>query len=94
VAIPDDQTSPGPDPFEGLVLDEDFVRGARQKEASARSRMLAERWKREPPVDPAWRPPPRRRRRFPWRGALVVVAAVAVVWLMLNAEAIYQWATS
>ncbi|MFJ5231242.1 hypothetical protein ACIQBJ_15260 [Kitasatospora sp. NPDC088391] len=41
-----------PDPFEGLVLDEEFVRSATVSEPSARARMLAERWRREPPVDP------------------------------------------
>ncbi|WP_063830753.1 hypothetical protein [Kitasatospora phosalacinea] len=44
-----------PDPFEGLVLDEDFVRSATVSEPSARARMLAERWRREPPVDPGGR---------------------------------------
>ncbi|MFF4345284.1 hypothetical protein ACFY00_35905 [Kitasatospora sp. NPDC001540] len=44
-----------PDPFEGLVLDEDFVRSATVNEPSARARMLAERWRREPPVDPGGR---------------------------------------
>ncbi|MFB7947369.1 hypothetical protein ACFC6L_20910 [Kitasatospora phosalacinea] len=72
-----------PDPFEGLVLDEDFVRSATVNEPSARARMLAERWRREPPVDPGgrrWSPdgPGRSRRgrsaarprRFPrFRGA-------------------------
>ncbi|GLW75290.1 hypothetical protein Kpho02_75870 [Kitasatospora phosalacinea] len=43
------------DPFEGLVLDEDFVRSATVNEPSARARMLAERWRREPPVDPGGR---------------------------------------
>ncbi|RKE23253.1 hypothetical protein [Streptomyces sp. TLI_171] len=44
-----------PDPFEGLVLDEQFVRSATLSEPSARARMLAERWRREPPVDPGGR---------------------------------------
>lgn len=57
--------SPGePDPFEGLVLDEDFVRGAKQKEGSARARMLASKWRQEPPRDTSWRPDPTPRRRW------------------------------
>jgi len=32
-----------------LVLDEDFVRGATVREASARTRMLEARWRNEPP---------------------------------------------
>ncbi|GAA2086750.1 hypothetical protein GCM10009759_07680 [Kitasatospora saccharophila] len=51
---PPDAIEP-PDPFEGLVLDEDFVRAATVNEPSARARMLAERWRREPPVDPGGR---------------------------------------
>lgn len=53
-----------PDPFEGLVLNEDFVRDARQKEGSARARMLAEKWKHEPPTDTSFRPAPTARRRW------------------------------
>ncbi|WP_436777957.1 hypothetical protein [Yinghuangia sp. YIM S09857] len=45
----------GADPFEGLVLDEDFVRGASQTEPSARARMLAERWRHEPPENTGFR---------------------------------------
>ncbi|MDH6121415.1 hypothetical protein ABH930_006922 [Kitasatospora sp. GAS204A] len=43
------------DPFDGLVLDEDFVRGADVKEPAARTRILAARWRLEPPVDPGGR---------------------------------------
>ncbi|MFD8478347.1 hypothetical protein [Kitasatospora sp. NPDC059673] len=71
---PSDAIEP-PDPFEGLVLDEEFVRSATVREPSARARMLAERWRHEPPVDPGgrrWSPggsrPPRRRRWFGWAG--------------------------
>ncbi|MFJ1755122.1 hypothetical protein [Kitasatospora sp. NPDC088134] len=61
-----------PDPFEGLVLDEEFVRSATVSEPSARARMLAERWRREPPVDPGDRRrsaegPARTRRTGGWR---------------------------
>ncbi|WP_174805541.1 hypothetical protein [Kitasatospora sp. MMS16-BH015] len=41
---------PENDPFEGLVLDEDFVRAAPVKEQSGRARMLAARWQREAPA--------------------------------------------
>ncbi|WP_424706003.1 hypothetical protein [Kitasatospora acidiphila] len=56
-----------PDPFANLVLDEEFIKGAAVKEQSGRTRMLAARWKKEPP-QPAepWRPPTAeiRRSRF------------------------------
>ena len=56
------------DPFENLVLDEDFVRGAEVKEQSGRSRMLAARWQRQPPAPEPWRASadaaPKRRSRF------------------------------
>ena len=58
----------GTDPFENLVLDEEFIKGATVKEQSGRTRMLTARWKRQPPVDPGGRrsvPEPRgRTRRF------------------------------
>ncbi|GAA4854181.1 hypothetical protein [Kitasatospora terrestris] len=44
------------DPFDGLVLDDDFVRGASVKEPSGRARMLTEKWKRQPPEAEPWRP--------------------------------------
>ena len=37
------------DELDQLVLDEDFVRGATVREASARTRMLEARWRNEPP---------------------------------------------
>ncbi|MEU1288516.1 hypothetical protein [Kitasatospora sp. NPDC005856] len=43
------------DPFAGLVLDDEFVRGATVKEQSGRTRMLSARWKHTPPVDPGGR---------------------------------------
>ncbi|MFD0259616.1 hypothetical protein ACFVH7_15225 [Kitasatospora indigofera] len=45
----------GSDPFENLVLDEEFVKGAAVKEQAGRTRMLAARWKDQPPVDPGAR---------------------------------------
>jgi hypothetical protein len=43
------------DPFEGLVLDDDFVRGAEKAEGSARARMLAARWRENPPEQTGFR---------------------------------------
>ncbi|MFI9269448.1 hypothetical protein ACIGXM_01790 [Kitasatospora sp. NPDC052896] len=59
-------TEPGRDPFTDLVLDEEFVRSASVREGSGRSRMLAAKWRREPPEpQQPWRPPTEaRRRRF------------------------------
>ncbi|WP_371497772.1 hypothetical protein OG871_17620 [Kitasatospora sp. NBC_00374] len=64
------------DPFDGLVLDEEFVRGASVKEASGRARMLGAKWKRQPPQDVPWRAeadrtPQIRRRRFGRRATRV-----------------------
>ncbi|MFE0461048.1 hypothetical protein ACFW1A_17550 [Kitasatospora sp. NPDC058965] len=59
-----------PDPFDGLVLDEEFIQGASVKEQSGRARMLAARWKRQPPEpEQAWRPPTEIRRRWYQRKA-------------------------
>ncbi|MCC9311215.1 hypothetical protein LN042_29855 [Kitasatospora sp. RB6PN24] len=68
-----------PDPFADLVLDEEFIKAASVKEPSGRARMLAARWRKEPPAPAeAWRPPTAeiRRSRFgrrakrvdPWGG--------------------------
>lgn len=63
----DPDPRPTDDPFDGLVLDEEFVRAAENKEQTARTRMLAARWKEQPPVDPGGRrsvndgPKPKRR---------------------------------
>ncbi|WP_441245485.1 SCO2583/SCO2584 N-terminal domain-containing protein [Kitasatospora sp. McL0602] len=63
---------PEHDPFEGLVLDEDFVRAATEKEQSARARMLGARWRAQPPEAEQWRPPTEiRRRRFGRRAKVV-----------------------
>ncbi|WP_285735784.1 hypothetical protein [Kitasatospora phosalacinea] len=71
---PDDSVPGRPDdPFEGLVLDEEFVRSATAKEASGRARMLTERWKNDPPPENGpWRPttevrPVTEIRRSRWR---------------------------
>jgi hypothetical protein len=79
VAVPtlEDPQPPSdqPDPFDGLVLDEDFVRGAKEKESSARARMLAAKWKHEPPTDTSFRPAPAPRRR--WYGRRQKLYAVS-----------------
>ncbi|WP_042426994.1 SCO2583/SCO2584 N-terminal domain-containing protein [Streptacidiphilus anmyonensis] len=85
------------DPFENLVLDEGFVKAAEHKEASARSRMLASRWRKNPPKDTSWRAPvvplkPRRRRR--WQLPLFVVLAAGLVMASMNAGKIHDWAFS
>ncbi|GGO41575.1 hypothetical protein GCM10012287_00610 [Streptomyces daqingensis] len=40
---------------EDLVLDEEFIRGAESKEPAARTRMLQERWRDQPPEPQPWR---------------------------------------
>ncbi|GAA3044966.1 hypothetical protein GCM10020229_65220 [Kitasatospora albolonga] len=59
---------PAEDPFDNLVLDEEFVRSAEVKEQSGRTRMLTARWKEQPPHDPGGRRSvndgPRPKRRF------------------------------
>ena len=91
----DDQS----DPFEGLVLDEAFVRDAEEKEGSARARMLAAKWKAEPPGDTSWRPDPTPARRWYrrrpeasrrrqgdrwWQLPLCLVLAVGLVLVAIN----------
>ncbi|MGW2209551.1 SGM_3592 family protein [Streptomyces sp. NPDC001781] len=44
-----------PDPWDGVELDEDFVRAAGTSEPSARARMLAARWRAERPEPQPWR---------------------------------------
>ncbi|RAG82380.1 hypothetical protein DN069_27860 [Streptacidiphilus pinicola] len=85
------------DPFDKLVLDEDFVRAAEHKEGSARARMLASRWKKSPPQDTSWRAPviplkPRRRRRR--QLPLFVLLAVGLVAVSMNAKKVHDWAFS
>ncbi|MFE1992346.1 SGM_3592 family protein [Streptomyces parvulus] len=47
--------SSGDDAWDGLLLDEEFVREAGAAEPSARARMLAARWRREKPDPQPWR---------------------------------------
>lgn len=41
--------------WEEPVLDEDFIRGAEVSEPAARTRMLRERWRHQPPEPQPWR---------------------------------------
>ncbi|MEU1161070.1 hypothetical protein ABZ372_09895 [Streptomyces sp. NPDC005921] len=41
--------------WDGIVLNEDFIRSAETSEPSARARMLAARWKAEQPEPQPWR---------------------------------------
>ncbi|MFG2308913.1 hypothetical protein ACGFS9_09595 [Streptomyces sp. NPDC048566] len=43
------------EPWDDLVLDEDFVRSAQTAEPSARARMLAARWRAAAPEPEPWR---------------------------------------
>ncbi|WP_051966994.1 SCO2583/SCO2584 N-terminal domain-containing protein [Kitasatospora mediocidica] len=63
---PSSEQEQEPDPFAGLVLDDDFVKAAAVKEQSGRARHLAAKWKNNPPEEPQpWRPPTEiRRGRF------------------------------
>ena len=82
------------DPFEGLVLDEHFVRGAQEKEPSARARMLASKWKQHPPTDTGFRSDPTPQRRPGRRRRWAVVAAVVAVVLLLatvSPTGVEQW---
>ncbi|MBU7600776.1 hypothetical protein JGS22_024910 [Streptomyces sp. P38-E01] len=41
--------------WDDLVLDENFIRGAEVSEPAARTRMLQERWRNQPPEPQPWR---------------------------------------
>ncbi|MYW14270.1 hypothetical protein GT039_01365 [Streptomyces sp. SID2955] len=43
------------DEWDGIVLDEEFIRSAGSREPSARARMLAARWRAEEPQLEPWR---------------------------------------
>jgi hypothetical protein len=85
---------PQSDPFENLVLDEEFVRSATVKEQSGRARMLAAKWKREPP-EPTWPETPVRRTRDRggrprnligrrWQSWLIIAVVIGLVLLSLR----------
>ncbi|GAA1906984.1 hypothetical protein GCM10009716_16100 [Streptomyces sodiiphilus] len=52
---PHGRGEPRNDPWDDLVLDESFVKGAEVSEPTARTRMLSERWKNEAPDPQPWR---------------------------------------
>ncbi|MFF1722900.1 SCO2583/SCO2584 N-terminal domain-containing protein [Streptomyces sviceus] len=60
--------------------------GAEFKEPSARARMLAARWKENPPQPQPFRadPGPRTPRRSSWRSTAIVLGSVAAVILLLG----------
>ncbi|NNN33746.1 hypothetical protein HLK59_25960 [Streptomyces sp. S3(2020)] len=60
--------------------------GAEEKEPSARARMLAARWKENPPEAQPFRPEPKRvrRPRPPWMSTVVVFGIVAAVIVLLG----------
>ncbi|MFJ9003620.1 hypothetical protein [Streptomyces canus] len=60
--------------------------GAELKEPSARARMLAARWKENPPKPQPFRadPEPRPPRRSSWRSTAIVLGTVAVIILVLG----------
>jgi hypothetical protein len=87
----------GRDYFDDLnetVFDEEFVRAAPVCEASARTRMLEARWRREPPPSRPWRAEPsephwsvrpaRRVRSIRFSAAAVVGCAVVVTFALLT----------
>ncbi|MFJ5640903.1 hypothetical protein [Streptomyces sp. NPDC093223] len=41
--------------WDGVVLNEEFIRSAESSEPSARARMLAEKWRAEAPEPQPWR---------------------------------------
>lgn len=71
----DEEQAPQEGDWDEVDLDYRFIRSAEVKEPSARARMLAARWRREPPEPQPWRsdkPPAgwffsRRRWRRWWR---------------------------
>ncbi|MFF8318372.1 hypothetical protein ACF06V_14530 [Streptomyces bobili] len=60
--------------------------GAEHKEPSARARMLAARWKENPPQPQPFRadPGPRTPRRSSWSSTAIVLGCVAAVILLLG----------
>ncbi|GAA2443865.1 hypothetical protein [Streptomyces glaucus] len=76
------------DDFEQREFDLRWADGAAHKEPSARARMLAARWKHDPPGPVPFRPEPdrrgARRPRSPWVSVAVVFGGVAAVVLLLG----------
>lgn len=69
-------------------FDHRWANAAEHKEPSARARMLAARWKENPPDPVPFRADPdtvaRRRRRSPWISTVVVLGCVALVIVLLG----------
>jgi hypothetical protein len=63
-----------------------WAEDAELKEPSARARMLAERWRHEPPRPQPFRAGPERvsRPRSPWRSVAVVFGIIALVIVVLG----------
>lgn len=51
----DSQSESSGTDWDDVVLDEDFIRGAETSEPAARTRMLRERWRDNPPEPQPWR---------------------------------------
>ncbi|MGW4568648.1 SCO2583/SCO2584 N-terminal domain-containing protein [Streptomyces sp. NPDC004561] len=67
-------------------FDHGWANSAQHKEPSARARMLAARWKENPPNPEPFRadPGPREPRRSSWVSTAVVLGCVAVVIVLLG----------
>ncbi|MBC9726080.1 hypothetical protein [Streptomyces sp. TRM68367] len=76
------------DDIEHREFDLRWADDAEHKEPSARARMLAARWKDDPPGPVPFRPEPEHRRsprgRSPWLSTAVVLGCVAAVILLLG----------
>ncbi|GAB2740783.1 hypothetical protein [Streptomyces bullii] len=75
------------DDFDQREFDLKWADGAAHKEPSARARMLAARWKHDPPGPVPFRPEPARkahRPRSPWVSAAIVFGAMAALILLLG----------
>ncbi|MEU0024205.1 hypothetical protein [Streptomyces sp. NPDC006335] len=70
----------------GREFDIKWADGAEYKEPSARARMLAARWKENPPKPQPFRadPGPRAPRHSSWRSTAIVLGTVAVIILLLG----------
>ncbi|MGW0764780.1 SCO2583/SCO2584 N-terminal domain-containing protein [Streptomyces sp. NPDC002676] len=67
-------------------FDHKWANSAEHKEPSARARMLAARWKENPPDAAPFRPDPEpvRRHRSPWWSTALVFGCVAAVIVLLG----------
>jgi hypothetical protein len=67
-------------------FDHQWAKAAAHKEPSARARMLAARWKDNPPAPVPFRgdPEPAAPRRSSWRSAAIVLGSVAALILLIG----------